>query len=81
MPSAYEGADITLYCISDIAKYSLYLRGLHDADPACKIPHETEAWRRDVRVSYPNDMKEWTTPLPLETEKRTGVRFSFIPTA
>ncbi len=47
-------------------KYSLYLRGLHDADPAFKIPHETEDWVRDVRVSYSNDMKEWTTPLPLD---------------
>ena len=55
-------------CFWDSRKscYSLYLRGLHDADPAWKIPHEKETWVRDGRVSYSADMKEWTTPKPLD---------------
>ena len=46
--------------------YSLYLRGLHDADPAHKIPYENEGHVRDVRVSYSHTMEDWTDPVPLD---------------
>lgn len=54
-------------CFYDSRKelYALYLRGLHDADPAHKIPYENEGWVRDVRVSYSEDMENWTEPKPL----------------
>ncbi len=46
--------------------YSLYLRGLHNADPAYKIPYENEGHVRDVRISYSQDMESWTEPMPLD---------------
>ena len=46
-------------------RYALYLRGMHDADPAYKIPYEKEGWVRDVRVAYSTDMENWTEPKPL----------------
>ena len=47
-------------------RYSLYLRGLHNADPERKIPYEAENHVRDVRVSYSTDINEWTDPVPLD---------------
>ncbi len=55
-------------CFYDERKdcYALYLRGLHNADPAHKIPFENEPHVRDVRVSYSTDMENWTEPKLLD---------------
>ena len=65
---ASGGFDSLNICFWDERKgrYALYMRGLHDADPAYKIPYETEGWVRDVRIAYSEDMQEWTEPKPLD---------------
>ena len=65
---ASGGFDSLNICFFDDRKgcYALYLRGLHTADPAYKIPYENEGHVRDVRVSYSTDMENWTEPKPLD---------------
>lgn len=65
---ASGGFDSLNVCFYDERKgcYALYMRGLHDADPAHKLPQEKEGWVRDVRIAYSQDMENWTEPKRLD---------------
>ena len=65
VPGAFDSYNLTFWD-EEIGKYRLYLRDFHKADPEHKVEYESEDHVRDIRVSYSEDFKTWSTPKLLD---------------